>query len=118
MSESKDTSAQLNPAGIERRTAERSKPLQATTCRLVLAGREETRWARIENVCAMGLGLLLSTSCDPGTELIIRLKGQNGRFAVSLPARVAHATARPDGAWIVGCALSHPLSEQQLQDLQ
>ena len=59
MQESKDTSAQLNPAGIERRTAERNKPLQPTTCRLVLAGREETRWARIENVCAMGLGLLL-----------------------------------------------------------
>jgi hypothetical protein len=53
-------------------------------------------------------------SFEPGSVLIIELpaKPQETR---PLTARVVHATPEANGRWIIGCAFTRPVSQEELR---
>jgi hypothetical protein len=87
------------------------------------AGRpvKDVGWtARVRDISAGGVGLLLQHRFRPGTPLVIQLKGRGESWCRAVGARVVHATPvwAEDGAWwLVGCAFSSPLSEEELRIL-
>jgi hypothetical protein len=74
---------------------------------------KEQNWqGTIQNLSRGGLGLLLERRFEPGTVLFVELPGSDGR---PLLVRVAHAVRLPRGTWLLGCAFSSKLSEDELQ---
>lgn len=69
----------------------------------VLAAKHEKWKAKILNISAGGVGLLVTRQFEVGTLLRLELLGGGGRPVNSVLARVAHATERPDGGWLLGC---------------
>ena len=62
-----------------------------------------------------GVALILDTSIRVGTEVLIDLKTRNPGIALTLRARVVHATPEAEGSWVVGCEfISTPTEEQIL----
>ena len=49
--------------------------------------------------------------------MVIRLRGPAPEGAVTLPARVAHATAEADGTWRIGCAFAERITPATLDAL-
>jgi hypothetical protein len=63
------------------------------------------RAARVRDVSADGIGLLVSRPFTPGLVLGIELQTATGQIEARIRARVEHATWLPDdGCWLVGCA--------------
>jgi len=87
----------------ERRTAERSLCRQDPPFRLIIARRYECQWAQGWDVSADGISFLVSTQLEPGALVFVRLRDQENAAPLTLLAEVMHATARPDGRWLVGC---------------
>jgi hypothetical protein len=52
-----------------------------------------------------------------GTVLAIDVQGNTTESAASVLARVVHAKVQSDGSWLLGCAFTKPLSEEDLQTL-
>ncbi len=67
------------------------------------------RWGRVLDAAPRGLALLLPAPFEAGTELYVELHGPGQRLPHPALARVARATARPDGTFLVGCVLRRPL---------
>jgi hypothetical protein len=73
------------------------------------------RWGWVADASLAGLGLLLPAPFRGGALLLVTLRGQHEPY--SALARVAHATACPDGNYRVGCALNAPLPAEVLDML-
>jgi hypothetical protein len=102
--------------GIKRRAAQRYRCPLATLGRLSLPdGTHEDAWAH--NLSETGIGLNMGHALEPGTTLLIRLKGTTNGALLSLAARVVHATAEVDGSWRIGCAFVDKLGPDQLDSL-
>jgi hypothetical protein len=78
---------------------------------------ETSRHALVLDVSLGGVGLLLSGPIEPDTPVRIRLSASLPRGPLELSARVAHATPREDGYWLVGCALDRSLTREELRAL-
>jgi hypothetical protein len=93
--------------------------LQAT-CRGP-GGRKEVGWpARVRDVSAGGLGLVLRHRFRPGTPLLVEIHGPAGGPGRVLAARVVHARPVQPGTatcWLVGCAFLTPLGDDELRAL-
>jgi PilZ domain len=63
----------------------------------------------VRDISSAGIGLLCDGPVQPGEVLNLHLSGRGVRLAVMLPVRVVHAGERPDGRWLVGCAIEPPL---------
>jgi hypothetical protein len=75
----------------------------------------ERFWARVRNISSHGIGLLLGTPLEPGTDMVIDMKTMDPRISLSLVARVVHSTMQEEGNWLVGCKfLTRPTEEQVL----
>lgn len=75
------------------------------------------RWGRVVDASPYGLGLLLPAPFEEGTVLVVRLCRPGQRYLHPAVARVAHASALPDGTFRVGCSLMHRLPEEVLVGL-
>ncbi len=91
----------------------------AATC--AAAGQRAPGWpARVRDISAGGVGLLLQHRFRPGTFLTVELRDGSGRVLRTARVRVAHATAVRDEAgqrWLLGCAFDHPLTEAEFAAL-
>src|SRR5690349_7463454 len=84
--------------GVKRRVAQRYRCPLATLGRLSLGdGSTEEAWAH--NLSETGIGLNMTRALDPGTALVIRLKGSSQKLLLTLAAQVVHATQELDGSW-------------------
>ncbi len=101
----------------ERRVSVRYPLEEPVVCRLGSAREYESRWARIRDISASGVGLRLSAALEPGCELTVEFTETGSSLRRSLPARVVHSTAQPDGTWLVGCRFHAPLNDEELRRL-
>ncbi len=104
------------PAGDRRAVVRVLCPPDATA-RVSAASGGPARWARVLDATRHGLGLLLPAAFDAGTVLVVGLHRPGQRYLHPAVGRVAHATPRPDGSVLVGCALAAPLPAEVLRDL-
>jgi serine/threonine protein kinase len=97
-------------------------PLRVGTCGIVDPSIHDDggwveRWPLvIRDVSTQGIGVLLARRFEPGTVLTIEF-GSGGKSAARIPARVVRVQPERAGHWIHGCALEHPLTNEQLRAL-
>jgi hypothetical protein len=72
--------------------------------------------ARLSNISANGMGLLVDHDIPTGTLLSAELRGQQ-RGSLTILACVVHATVQPDGQRVVGCNFIRELTEADLKAL-
>jgi len=102
----------------ERRASVRYRSDVKGSCQ-TLSVRRETSWeAIVRDISPDGVGLLLGRRFEPGVLLAIELTAAGDDQTRLLLARVAHATARPEGGWLIGCTLLSPLSDDEVQQLR
>jgi hypothetical protein len=106
---------QSGPPGEERRRAPRFQCLRMISC--AVRQSEERIWARVRDISVSGIGLVATNKIEAGTPLIIELKSVALLPTLTLPARVAHATPRASGSWLIGCQFDEPLTDEQVQAL-
>ena len=76
---------------------------------------QQRLWARVRNISANGIGLLLRAPIAAGTELVVEMKTLDPSTSFTLVAHVIHCTLQQDQSWIVGCRfLSKPHEEDLL----
>ena len=101
---------------MQRRTAVRYRCALATAGRLALPGGV-TLETWILNLSETGIGLNLDRPLEPGTALVVHLRGPTPGAEVELPARVVHATSEPDNSWRIGCVFDRRLKAAALAAL-
>ena len=84
-----------------------------------LESRKDGNWraAKVANISAKGLGLLLEAQVERGAILCVLLEGSARRFSQPLLVRVVRVTQRPGVGWLVGCTFAIPLGEDELRAL-
>jgi hypothetical protein len=105
---------------VNHRAWVRSPVSQGATCQPLTAPSQEFLAARVQNVSAGGIGLVLNRRLARGTVLQVVLEGREGQGPRNLLARVVHdslLTAYPGLRWLVGCALLTRLTAEELQAL-
>jgi hypothetical protein len=73
--------------------------------------------AKVLNIAAGGIGLVVPRHCEPGTSLRLELIDPSGRTSRPIQARVIHSSQKGPEEWIVGCAFVAPLSEEDVAAL-
>ncbi len=101
----------------ERRAAPRIVIPRKAHCRLGLAGRPYSWRARVRDISAGGVGLLLDFRFEPGTTLALELRHAKRRQTLPLSVQVKHASPLEDGEWLLGTAFERPLTEDEVQAL-
>ncbi|MGH7169262.1 MAG: PilZ domain-containing protein [Gemmataceae bacterium] len=111
--------AQSAPAALkgERRVSVRFESNTKGSCQTLSIRRESAWEATVRNISCEGIGLLLGRRFEPGALLAIELTESSEGQQRLLLARVAHATAQPDGKWLIGCILVNPLGEDEIPTL-
>jgi hypothetical protein len=105
---------------VERRAWVRYGTDLQATCRGAGPPREVGWPARVKDISAGGVGLLLRHRFRPGTILAVELHGASGGCVRVLAVRVVHATPRTvdsESCWLMGCMFVEPLSDNELQTL-
>src|SRR5947209_5575524 len=64
---------------------------------------EQSRDARVLNISATGVGMLLTETVEPGSLLHLTLHGKQGQPVRTILACVVHSTLRAGGELAVGC---------------
>ncbi len=88
-----------------------------TACYAADAAPGEQSPARIINISAGGMGLLLPCEFSPGTLLNLDLEGTPAHAAGPVLLRVVRAAGRPDGDWFLGCEFAHRLGDEEMAAL-
>ncbi|HYT88627.1 MAG TPA: PilZ domain-containing protein [Gemmataceae bacterium] len=73
--------------------------------------------AKVINLSASGVGLLVPRSIDNGALLSVELQAASGSFRRTMLACVVHVTAQPESEWALGCNFIRSLSDEDLQAL-
>lgn len=81
------------------------------------SNRGFSRIGKVHDISAAGIGLVVERLIKPGTVLVVHLQTIDQRLTRPLPMRVMHATAQPEGTWLVGCEFVRKLSNEDLQSL-
>jgi hypothetical protein len=111
MAEAKDRPLELQ---TERRAAPRYAADARALCRAA-GPRDGIAWpARIRDIAAEGISILVDHELTPGTLLILEVPGGASPLCV-LRVRVVHTRREADGTWLAGCALAARLSEAELE---
>jgi serine/threonine-protein kinase len=78
----------------------------------------QDRWpAKMLNISAGGVALQVQRHVEVGTHLRLELQGDPDLPPLLVLAHVVHATALSGGDWILGCAFSHELTDDELDML-
>jgi hypothetical protein len=104
---------------VEFRVWERFSCGLETSCQpLATRGDNDICWsARIKDISAGGMGLVLTRRFERGTGLAIEIPATATRPADTLLAKVMHVTRLPDGQWLLGCAFVSILGDDEVQNL-
>ena len=104
-------------ASTERRAWARHASQRQTLC-LSETDTEEISWAaRIQDISREGVRLRIKRQFEPGTILRLEVLVSPEETPILLMARVIHVTANPDESLSLGCALTTPLSEEELNKM-
>lgn len=81
-----------------------------------LESRKDGTWrpARVTNISAKGLGLVLDVPAQRGAIFCVILEGPANRFSQPVLVRVVRAKEQSGGGWHVGCTFAIPLDEDEL----
>jgi hypothetical protein len=83
-----------------------------------LAGTQSLQWpGKVCNLSRGGIALALGRRFEVGTVLAIDVQGKLAETGANVLARVVHVKVQSDGSWLLGCAFTKPLSEDDLQKL-
>ncbi|HMC66207.1 MAG TPA: response regulator [Gemmataceae bacterium] len=100
----------------ERRAAVRYPCTMESSCQPIARVHTADSWpARVRDISATGIRFALGRRFEPGTLLVFEL--ETPRLSRLLLAHVIHVKAAADGNWLVGCILTHALSEDDVRDL-
>ena len=104
------------PASAEQRGSGRHRARLRASYRLLAAGKNS--WsAKVRDLSATGLALVLDHRFEVGLVLVIEFETSVPGLPTVLLARITHATATGEGRWVVGCEFAKRLSDPQLQML-
>lgn len=110
------TSAQPSePTGIERRVATRYPCSLMTSCRLLAAVRGGASPARVRNISATGISLVIGRNFDPGDLLAIELKHTTRNVARTLQVRVVYCIEHPSGESILGGRFVQTMNSDEMK---
>jgi hypothetical protein len=101
----------------DRRGAERYPVNADAACPLASPVAEDFGPVKIRDVSMQGVGLLLRRRVEPGTLLAVVLENKARAFSKTALVRVAHVTALPGGAFLVGGTFTAPLTYQEMSAL-
>jgi hypothetical protein len=73
--------------------------------------------ARLVDISASGVGLLMDRPMEPETLLAVDLQNEDSSLVCSLLVEVRHSRAREEGDWLVGCAFARELRAGELKAL-
>jgi hypothetical protein len=73
--------------------------------------------ARIGDISAQGIALVLRRRFEPGAILFIEPLAVAGQTPVFLLAQVVRAAAAEDGEWLHGCRFANELGEDEVRTL-
>ena len=104
ISSTAESNAILEPE--DRRSLERYLCRRQTKVRVLAKPGLNSFSAIVRDISMLGIGLLVDEPCEPGTLLALQLRSRHARFSGILTATVKHATAQPNGAWLLGCSLA------------
>jgi c-di-GMP-binding flagellar brake protein YcgR len=104
------------PATDDQRNWERFPCSVKALCQSVMAGDQPQCEAKVLNISANGIGLLVGRATTTGTLLNLELLGPHGGQASRVLACVVHAAPR-DNQWALGCNFIRELTEQELKAL-
>jgi hypothetical protein len=104
---------------VERRAWVRYPTKRDTFCQPRTARKDRDLWwqAEIHNISAGGIGLVLTRRFAPGTILSVELPSSSQSSVILQLARVAHASHRADGRWLIGCEFAKQLRDDDLKAL-
>ncbi|MCI0681937.1 MAG: PilZ domain-containing protein [Gemmataceae bacterium] len=97
----------------ERRSMQRQPAGTIGPIQIICGAPTEPVTVSVADLSLQGLGLLASAALPPGTLLAVQPADHHKRVP-NLSATVRHATARPDGRWVLGCVLSRYLTVDDL----
>jgi hypothetical protein len=100
----------------ERRVAVRAASTQEASCHFTNLEKLACRWAKVHDLSLKGISLVLEEFFEPGQTLVVELPSKTPASS-AVSARVVHVLAQKNGSWLVGCAFSRPLSDQEYQAL-
>jgi PilZ domain len=105
--------------GLECRVHPRHESDFQTSLQPIAArGSNDVTWpARIRDVSAGGIGLILQRRFERGAGLAIELPDRATGGTYSVFAKVVHVASVPDGSWRLGCLFVNELDDEALQAL-
>jgi PilZ domain len=103
-----------DPKGIERRASTRYPCNLATSCRLAAAIKGQEHSARVRNISAGGVSLVISHGFSSDDILAVELRSMPRNFARQLKVRVIYCIEHPSGDYIVGGSFISPLTEDEV----
>ena len=104
-----------NSRNSERRAWVRHPCDLDTACR-PLGGERGLQWpGEVRNLSAGGVAVRLARRFEPGSVLAVDVLGSDKSILRTLFARVMHVTLQNDGSWLLGCAFTNPLGEDDLK---
>jgi hypothetical protein len=103
------------PRGIEGRAAPRHLVSRITACQIIHLPAMIEMEADLHDISIGGLGIYAPDWLDPGTFLMVTIRGWQGTDR-TLRAKVVHTTRVRKGCWLLGCSLEVPLTWQEVED--
>jgi hypothetical protein len=88
-----------------------------TACYVLDSAPGEQSPARIVNISAGGMGLLLPCEFPAGTLLRLDLDGTAAHAAGEVLLRVIRVAGRDDGDWFMGCEFADQIGQEELERL-
>ncbi len=101
--------------GIDRRIWARYSGNLSTSCRIKASLNEDIRPARVRNISAGGISLIVACSAEPETIVPLVLRSTLRDFSRALSLRVLYCVEHPGGDWILGGEFVEPLGEEELR---
>lgn len=102
-------------AAEERRAFRRYAADLKVSCRPLGAAIADSWPARLRDISAGGVGLVVERRFEPGTMLAVDLVNTASGSPRTLLSRVRHVTAQPGGEWLLGVALLREMNEDELR---
>jgi hypothetical protein len=103
-----------DPQGIERRASTRYPCNLATSCRLAASVKQEPRSARVRNISAGGISLVLSHEFASGDIIAVELRSMTRSFVREFKLRVIYCIEHPSGDYILGGSFTSPLTDEEV----
>jgi serine/threonine protein kinase len=101
----------------DRRAAVRFSTDLASCCQPTCRIKERTWSARIQDISATGIRLLLRRRFEPGTILTAELQGGGLHTTKTMLVRVLRVQEQTPRKWSIGCSFDRQLSELELKEL-